>query len=89
MGLSAEQYIGYLIDTEKKAPDIEAIVREKVRTVKGHPALLCYAIGNEIAAPVARWLGRHKVERYLRNIFDVVKDEDPEAPRYLCQLSIH
>jgi GT2 family glycosyltransferase len=79
VGLSAEQYIGYLIDVEKKAPNIEAFIRKKVDTVKGHPALLCYAIGNEIAAPVARWLGRHKIERYLRNIFDVVKDEEPEA----------
>jgi GT2 family glycosyltransferase len=77
VGLSAEQYIGYLIDVEKKAPNIEAIVRQKVSSVKGHPALLCYAIGNEIAAPVARWLGRYKVERYLRNIFNVAKDEDP------------
>jgi GT2 family glycosyltransferase len=79
VGLSAEQYIGYLIDTTKKAPDVEAVVREKVRTVKGHPALLCYAIGNEIAAPVARWLGRWRVERYLRTIFEVVKDEDPKG----------
>jgi O-antigen biosynthesis protein len=79
VGLSAEQYIGYLIDTNKKAPDIKGIVRENVRTVKGHPALLCYAIGNEIAAPVARWLGHKKVEHYLRRIFDVVKDEDPEG----------
>jgi GT2 family glycosyltransferase len=79
VGLSAEQYIGFLIDVVKKAPNIEALVREKIRIVKGHPGLLCYAIGNEIAAPVARWLGHHKVERYLRNIFDVVKDEDPEA----------
>ena len=79
VGLSAEQYIGYLIDTEKKAPNIEAIVREKVRAVKGHPALLCYAIGNEIPAPVARWLGHKKVERYLRTIFDVVKDEDAQG----------
>jgi cytidylate kinase len=28
-----------------------AVVRDKVATVAGHPALLCYAIGNEIAAP--------------------------------------
>jgi O-antigen biosynthesis protein len=79
VGLSAEQYVGYLIDKEKKAPDFETIVREKVRTVKGHPALLCYCIGNEIAASVARWLGRHKIERYLRDISYVVKDEDPEG----------
>jgi hypothetical protein len=30
VGLSAEQYIGYLIDVEKKAPDIEACIREKI-----------------------------------------------------------
>jgi GT2 family glycosyltransferase len=79
VGLSAEQYIGYLIDTSKKAPDVEAVVREKVRRVKGHPALLCYAIGNEIPAPVARWLGHRRVERYLRAISEVVKDEDPKG----------
>ena len=79
VGLSAEQYVGYLIDTNKSAPNITATVREKVRTVKGHPALLCYAIGNEIAAPVARWLGHKKVESYLRKICDVVNEEDPEG----------
>src|SRR6476646_1469369 len=79
VGLSAEQYVGYLIDTNKKSPDIKSIVRERVRGIKGHPALLCYAIGNEIAAPVARFLGPKRVERYLRTIFHVVKDEDPNG----------
>jgi glycosyltransferase involved in cell wall biosynthesis len=79
VGLSAEQYIGFLIDTDKQAPDVEGIIREKVSALKGHPALLCYAIGNEIAASVARWLGHKKVERYLRSIFEVVKDEDPDG----------
>lgn len=79
VGLSAEQYVGYLIDTHKDAPDIAGQIREKVATVKGHPALLCYGIGNEIAASVARWLGRQKVERYLHTIYDVVKDEDPDG----------
>jgi len=78
VGLSAEQYVGYLIDTSK-SPDIKGIVREKVRAVKEHPALLCYAIGNEIAAPVARWLGRRKIESYLQEIFNVVRAEDPEG----------
>jgi GT2 family glycosyltransferase len=79
VGLSAEQYIGYLIDTKKRAPSADVLFREKVSTVKGHPALLCYAIGNEIAAPVARWLGHRKVESYLKRIFDVVKNEDPDG----------
>ena len=76
---SAEQYIGYLIDTEKEAPDFRTIVQERVRSVKGHPALLCFTIGNEIPAPVARWLGPKAIERYLRRIFDLIKNEDPEA----------
>jgi GT2 family glycosyltransferase len=78
VGLSAEQYAGYLADSWGR-PDIEAIVREKVRSVAGHPALLCYALGNEIPAPVVRWLGRRKVERYLGRLYEAVRDEDEEG----------
>jgi len=76
VGLSAEQFVGYLIDG-KQAPDIDEVVRTKVRAVSGHPALLCYAIGNEISAPVARWLGCQRVERYLHRIYRVIKQADP------------
>ena len=78
VGLSAEQFIGYLIDKEG-APDIEELIRAKVRTCAGHPALLCYAIGNEIPASIVRWLGRRQVERYLERIYWIVKEEDPEG----------
>ena len=76
-GLSAEQYLGFLIDRKKSLSEIEALVRAKVRTCAGHPALLCYALGNEIPAPVARWLGRTKIERYLEHLYRAVKAEDP------------
>ncbi len=76
VGLSAEQYVGYLIDS-KKGPDVIAEVRAKVRRVAGHPALLCYGIGNEIPAPTARWLGRRRIERYLKRIADAIRAEDP------------
>jgi O-antigen biosynthesis protein len=75
VGLSAEQFVAYLID-RKGAPDVEEIVQSKVRAVSGHPALLCYAIGNEIPAPVARWLGRRRVERYLHRIYRAIKQAD-------------
>src|SRR5213593_1793268 len=78
VGLSAEQYIGYLID-RRDAPDVPTLIRTKVRSCAGHPALLCYALGNEIAAPMARWLGRKRVQRYLEGLYRVVKDEDPDA----------
>jgi GT2 family glycosyltransferase len=78
VGLSAEQFVGFLID-EEGAPDIEELIRSKVRTCAGHPALLCYAIGNEIPASIVRWLGRRRVERYLERIYWLVKEEDPEG----------
>ena len=78
VGLSAEQYAGYLID-RKGAPDIEKLIRSKARICAGHPALLCYALGNEIAAPVVRWLGRERVESYLERLYWAVKAEDPNA----------
>src|SRR5213594_239386 len=79
VGLSAEQYVGYLIDRRPGAPDVEALIRSRVRACAGHPALLCYALGNEIPALMARWLGRRKVERYLEQLYQVVKQEDPEG----------
>jgi O-antigen biosynthesis protein len=76
LGLSAEQYAGYLAD-RRDAPEFERVVRNKVAAVAGHPAILCYALGNEIQAPLARWLGRRTIERYLERLYEAVKDEDP------------
>ena len=78
VGLSAEQYIGYIID-RRGAPDIASLIRRTVRRCAGHPALLCYALGNEIPAPMARWLGRRRVQRYLERLYRVIKNEDPDG----------
>src|SRR5882724_9841415 len=77
VGLSAEQYLGFLIDGKKDVAEIAEMVRAKVRTCAGHRALLCYSLGNEIPAPIARWLGRRKIERYLECLYHAVKEEDP------------
>src|SRR5213593_3785123 len=78
VGLSAEQYVGFLIDNSDPA-GIEEAVRAKVRPCAGHPALLSYAIGNEIPAPIARWLGRRRVEWYLQWLCRAIKAEDPRG----------
>src|SRR2546428_793600 len=78
-GLSAEQYLGFLIDRKKPLSEIETLVRSKVRECAGHPALLCYALGNEIPASVARWLGRRTIEQYLERLYRAVKAEDPDG----------
>jgi O-antigen biosynthesis protein len=78
VGLSAEQQVGHLID-RGRVPGLQALIRHRVRECRGHPALLCYAVGNEIPAPIVRWLGRSRVVRYLESIYRIVKDEDPDA----------
>jgi O-antigen biosynthesis protein len=77
--LSAEQYIGCVVDRKMSIADVEAAVRERARGTSRHPALLAYALGNEIAAPLVRWLGRHTVERLLSRLYRTVKAEDPGA----------
>ena len=54
--------VGYLTDT-RKPPDIEGLVRERVQACAGHPALLCYGIGNEVPASVARWVAARSSRR--------------------------
>src|SRR3989454_12533519 len=55
------------------------MVCAKVRPCAGHRALLCYSLGNEIPAPIARWLGRRKIEQYLERLYRAVKEEDPDG----------
>jgi glycosyltransferase involved in cell wall biosynthesis len=58
---------------------IEERVRSAVRSCGKHPAVLCYAIGNEIPSSIVRWHGRSAVERFIKRLFDVAKSEDPEG----------
>ncbi|CAN5351731.1 hypothetical protein BH24GEM3_BH24GEM3_06870 [soil metagenome] len=78
VGLPWEQHIAFL-DERERVRDIERRVREGVRSCAGHPAVLCYAIGNEIPASVVRWYGARRVERFLERLYRAAKREDPEG----------
>ncbi len=78
VGLPWEQHIDFLNDA-KITRSIELRVRENVRVCAKHPAVLCYAVGNEIPAPVVRWLGAERVEAFLHRLYKIVKSEDPDA----------
>ncbi len=78
VGLAVEREVGYLNDT-RDLSGIAARVRARVRACAGHPAVLCYALGNEIPAPVVRWFGPGRIERLLARMARVVREEDREA----------
>ena len=77
-GLAWEQHVAFLEDAER-ADAIVARVREEVRRVAGHPALLAWVIGNEIPAPIVRFYGADRVAAFLKRLYDAAKQEDPEA----------
>jgi GT2 family glycosyltransferase len=80
IGLSVEQEIGYFIDRKKSdIRRIDEALRSRVHTCARHPALLCYALGNEIPASIARWIGHRRVERLLERMYRIVKQEDPDG----------
>jgi glycosyltransferase involved in cell wall biosynthesis len=78
VGMPWEQHIAFL-DDAKRANDIEQGIRKAVRAIKGHPAMLALAIGNEIPASIVRWHGRRRVEEFLKRLYKAVKEEDPGA----------
>ena len=77
-GLPWEQHVAFL-DERNRPREIEQRVREMVRQCRAHPALLCYAVGNEIPAPIVRWQGGRAVERFLERLARAVREEDPGA----------
>jgi len=78
VGLPWEQHINFL-DDAKRRRTIDARIRVAVNSCGAHPAILCFAIGNEIPSHVVRWHGRRAVERYLDRLAQAVKQEDPGA----------
>jgi hypothetical protein len=78
VGLPWEQHITFL-DEPARLRSIKRSVREGIRACAGHPAVLCYAIGNEIPASIVRWHGQRRIERFLEQLYRAAKEEDPDA----------
>src|SRR5207253_309302 len=76
VGLPWEQHVAFLEDS-RRARSIETRVRAGVALCAGHPAVLCYAVGNEIPAPIVRWHGPQAIERFLERLARAARCEDP------------
>lgn len=76
VGLPWEQHITFL-ESRKTARSIEDRVGSYVQEISGHPAILCYVIGNEIPSSIVRWHGRKKIERFLKRLYTIAKKKDP------------
>jgi O-antigen biosynthesis protein len=78
VGFAWEQHVAFLDDPER-ARRIATRLGDEVRACEGHPAILCYSIGNEIPAPIVRWHGKRPVERFLQRLHWEAKTADPDG----------
>ena len=78
IGIPWAQHVAFL-DDRGTTVAIERSVRDGVRACAGHPAVLGYAVGNEIPASIVRWHGRRPIERFVRRLYDAARGEDASA----------
>jgi GT2 family glycosyltransferase len=78
VGLPWEQHTAFLQNTSL-LDDIAVRVSEGVRSCAGHPALLGFAIGNEVPANIVRWHGHRAVEKFIERLYRAAKSADPDA----------
>jgi O-antigen biosynthesis protein len=76
VGLAWEQHIAFL-DDPTRIRQITEQVRAGVRACAGHPAVLGYAVGNEIPASIVRWHGHRRIEQFIERLYRAAKREDP------------
>lgn len=78
VGLAWSQHVCFL-DDEQTAENIRQQLRREVRACADHPAVFAFAIGNEIPAQIVRWYGKEKIEAFLKQLYEDVKREAPQA----------
>ena len=78
VGLPWSQHVAFL-DDRKLRKNIEREIVTQVRALGDHPAVLLFALGNEIPPSVVRWHGRLRVERFLRRLYRAAKAASPES----------
>ena len=78
VGLPWAQHTGFLDSLQTQRQIIRKAADDAASCAR-HPALLGFAIGNEIPAPIVRWYGYRRIEKFLRRMFDAVKLVAPDA----------
>jgi len=78
VGLQGERHFAFL-DDSKALSDIKNQIVAGTRRAAAHPAVLCYTIANEIPAHIVRWYRPRRIERFIQNLYEIAKDEDPQG----------
>lgn len=74
-------WMGHVCFLEERGTQRKAMqeVKRGIASCHHHPAVLMYAIAKELPPQIIRWHGKKKIESFLRELYHVAKDEDPES----------
>ena len=78
VGLPWTQHIAFL-DDRAMTETIRRQITGQVRELARHPAVLMFALGNEIPPGIVRWHGRRRIERFLRELCEDARDVSPTS----------
>lgn len=78
VGLPWTDHVAFL-DDAALTRQIRREVAADVARLSRHPAVLLFAVGNEISAGVVRWHGARHIERFLDTLYDEAKSQAPSA----------
>jgi glycosyltransferase involved in cell wall biosynthesis len=67
----------FLDDPETMA-DARRATRQAAEVCAGHPAVFALTLANEIPPDIARWYGAQRIEKFIDELADVVKQVDPQ-----------
>lgn len=78
VGIPWAQHVAFLNDARLASTARDAVV-SAVRQSAAHPAVLLFALGNEIPPSVVRWHGRKHVEAFLNDLLAAARDAAPDS----------
>ena len=78
VGVPWTQHVAFLGD-RALTRGIREQMASTVRALGSHPAVLMFAVGNEIPPSVVRWHGQARIERFLRDLYDTGKQASPDS----------
>lgn len=78
VGLPWTQHVCFL-DEPAVLRDIRSQGREALHRLERHPAIVALLVGNEIPPDVVRWHGAQRVARFLRELYGMAKEAQPDT----------
>jgi GT2 family glycosyltransferase len=67
------------LETSGSMKKVRREVKDAVDSCRHHPAVLMYAVAKELPPQIIRWHGKKKIEAFLKDLYYVAKNEDPDS----------